>query len=64
MKASASVTQPVVILAGKQGHRSDTPLIDLGLDQHERDLGPALELAPGVGSAAPLVDPRHERLGR
>ena len=51
-EGSTSVSQPFLVLAGKQGHWSATPFVDLGADQDERTLGPAFDLQPAVSAAA------------
>ena len=51
----ASVPQPFLVLAGKQGHWSTTPFVDLGADQDERAFGPAFDLQPAVSAAAPVA---------
>src|SRR5690348_11262546 len=52
-EGAASEAEPPVIVAGEQRDRRAAPLVDVGADQDQRALGPALHLAPDLRAAAP-----------
>jgi hypothetical protein len=54
-EGSASVVQPVLLLASKQRHGRAAALVDFRPDQDKAGLGPALGLSPGIDTAAAVV---------